>query len=272
MVETAFIDQLRQELPRLLRERPEVRYELWGMMLEAFPSRQEFMDLLEEVRASREESNRHFEAMRQESNRRFEEAREQSNRHFEEMRQDMNSRFEAVDQRFVEMRQDMNSRFEVVTTTLRRQGDELQRQGRQLRELTLQVSSLGSRVGYGLEHVVREVVEEFAGETFPFVQQHFLVRDAAGEVYGVPGAEVEFDLYAHNGVAYLVEVKSHLKPSDVLAFYRKVKFAEVQLGRTVIPLVIALSMDARAEQQMQTLGVKYHVRAVMTERPSDADF
>jgi hypothetical protein len=229
MAETTFIEQLRQELPRLLRERPEVRYELWGMMLEAFPSRQEFMDLLAEMRASREESNRRFE----------------------------------------EMRQDMNSRFEVVTTELRRQGDELHRLGRQLRDLTLQVSSLGSRVGYGLEHVVREVVEEFAGETFPFAQ-HLIIRDETGEVFGVSGADVEFDLYAHNGVAYLVEVKSYLKPNDVLSFYRKVKFAEAKLGRTVIPLVIALSMDAKAEQQMKALGVKYHVRAVMTERPPDA--
>jgi hypothetical protein len=174
-----------------------------------------------------------------------------------------------VDRRFEEMRQDMNSRFEVVTTELRRHGDELHRLGRQLRELTLQVSSLGSRVGYGLEHVVREVVEEFAGETFPFAQ-HLLIRDETGEVYGVSGADVEFDLYAHNGIAYLVEVKSHLKPNDVLSFYRKVKFAEAKLGRTVIPLVIALSMDAKAEQQMKALGVKYHVRAVMTERPPDA--
>jgi hypothetical protein len=134
----------------------------------------------------------------------------------------------------------------------------------------LQVSSLGSRVGYGLEHVVREVVEEFAGETFPFAQ-HLIIRDETGEVYGVSGADVEFDLYAHNGVAYLVEVTSYLKPNDVLSFYRKVKFAEAKLGRTVIPLVIALSMDAKAEQQMKALGVKYHVRAVMTERPPDAD-
>jgi hypothetical protein len=254
MVETAFIEQLRQALPQLLRERPEVRYELWGMMLEAFPSRQEFADLLEEMRASRQDTNRRFEEMRQDMNSRFEVV----DRRFEEMRQDMNSRFEAVDQR-----------FEAVITQLRRHGDELQRQGRQLRDVALQVSSLGSRVGYGLEHVVREVVEEFAGETFPFVQQHLLIRDETGEVFGVAGADVEFDLYAHNGAAYLVEVKSHLKVNDVLSFYRKVKFAEDKLGRTVIPLVIALSMESKAEQQMKALGVKYHVRAVMTERSAD---
>jgi hypothetical protein len=192
----------------------------------------------------------------------------------------MNRRFEAVDRRFEELRQDMNSRFEavdrrfdVVTKELSRQGDELQRQGRQLRELTLQVSALGSRVGFGLEHIVREIVEEFAGATFPFLQQHLIIRDDAGEVFGVAGAEVEFDLYAHNGVAYIVEVKSHLKLTDVLSFYRKVKFAEVKLGRSLIPLVIALSMASNAEQQMKTLGIKYRVRAVIPERSSEtSDF
>ncbi len=110
---------------------------------------------------------------------------------------------------------------------------------------------------------MREVVEEFAGQAFPFAER-LVLRDDSGEVYGVAGAEVEFDLYAHNGLAYLVEVKSHLKSNDVLMFHRKVRFAEEKLGRRVIPLIIALSMEPRAEQQMYTLGVQYRVRAVMT--------
>jgi hypothetical protein len=61
----------------------------------------------------------------------------------------------------------------------------------------------------------------------------------------------------------LVEVKSHLTPSDVLIFCRKVKFAEGKLGRQVTPLILALSMDSRAEQKMKELGVQYRVRAVV---------
>jgi hypothetical protein len=49
----------------------------------------------------------------------------------------------------------------------------------------------------------------------------------------------------------------------VLTFYRKVKFAEGRLGQQVIPLMIAMSMEPRAEQQLRALGVKYRVRAVM---------
>jgi hypothetical protein len=106
-------------------------------------------------------------------------------------------------------------------------------------------------------------VEGSAGETFPFAER-LVLRDEGGEVYGIAGAEVEFDLYAHNGKAYLVEVKSHLKPGDVLIFDRKIKFAARQLARQVVPLVIALRMEPRAEQQMRELGIKYRVRSVVS--------
>jgi hypothetical protein len=204
MADAAFIEQLRQNLPRLLREHPEVRHELWGIMLEAFPSRQEFMELLQEMRAFREDTNRRF----------------------EELRQDMDRRFEAVDRRF----EAVDRRFEAIIEELRSHREQLDNMGRELREMRIGFSSLGIRVGYGLERAIQGVVEEFAGEAFPFAER-LVLRDESGEVYGIAGAEVEFDLYAHNGKAYLVEVKSHLKSGDVLIFDRKIKFAARQLAR-----------------------------------------
>ena len=156
----------------------------------------------------------------------------------------MAQRFEAVDRR-----------FEAVIADLREQR-------RQMRETNLHLSALGSRVGFGLEHIVQEVVEECAGQTFPFAER-LVLHDEAGEVYGVAGAEVEFDLYAHNGLAYVVEVKSHLRSSDVLMFYRKVRFAEGRFGRQVRPLIIALSMESQAERTMRQLGILYRVRTTM---------
>jgi hypothetical protein len=230
MADAEFIEQLRRNLPQLLREHPEVRHELWGIMLEAFPSRQEFMELLQEMRAFREDTNRRF----------------------QELRQDMDRRFEAVDRR-----------FEAIIEELRHHRQQISDMQREFREMRVGLSSLGIRVGYGLEEAIRGVVEEFAGESFPFGER-LMLRDESGEVYGVAGADVEFDLYAHNGGAYLVEVKSHLKSGDVLLFGKKVKFAERKLERQVVPLVIALSMEPRAEQLMRELGIKYRVRAVMS--------
>ena len=262
MAETEFIEQLRRDLPTLLREHPEVRYELWGMMLEAFPSREEFRALLDEIRSMREDTNRRFEELRQDMNSRFEAV----DRRFEELRQDMNSRFEAVDRRFeaVDRRfEAVDRRFEAVDRRFEAVIEELRSHSRQLRDVNIHLSALGGRVGYGLEDMVKAVVEEFAGHTFPAAER-LLLRDEIGEVFGVAGAEVEFDLYVHNGEAYLVEVKSHLKPSDVLSFHQKVQFARQKLGREVIPFILALSMDARAEESMRRLGIRYRVRATVS--------
>ncbi len=234
MADMELIEQLRTDLPKLLRDHPEVRHELWGMMLEVFPSRQEFMTVLEELHALREDSSRRF----------------------EELRADMNQRFEAMDRRF----EAVDRRFEAILETLREHTQQLREQAQQLRDLTIHLSSLGGRVGYGLESLVKSVVEEFAGPTFPSAER-LVLWDEAGEVFGIPKAEVEFDLYVHNGKDYLVEVKSHLKVTDVQSFYRKVKFAEGKMGRSFIPLLIALSMDPKAEPQMQELGIHYRIGA-----------
>jgi tetrahydromethanopterin S-methyltransferase subunit G len=128
MADAELIEQLRRALPRLLREHPEVRHELWGLMLEAFPSRQEFLAFLEELRALREESNRRFEGLQHEIAQRF----EAMDRRFETLLREMNQRFEAVDRRF----EAVDRRFEGVIG--------------ELREQRLHLSALGARVGRGL--------------------------------------------------------------------------------------------------------------------------
>jgi hypothetical protein len=337
MADAELIEQLRRALPQLLREHPEVRHELWGLMLEAFPSRQEFLAFLDELRALREESNRRFEGLQREIAQRFEavdqrfetllremnqrfeavdrrfeavdrrfetllremnqrfeavdqrfemQLREMNqrfeavdrrfeavDRRFETLLREMNQRFEAVDQRFEMQLREMNQRFEAVDQRFEMQLREMNQRFEavdrrfegviaELREQRLHLSALGARVGRGLEFVVKGIVEEFAGESFPLADRLVLV-DTEGEVFGVPGAEVEFDLYAHNGRAYLVEVKSHLKTDDVLKFQRKAVFAEAKLERPLTRLIIALSMDSKAESLMQRLGIEYQVRATL---------
>jgi len=59
----AFRKLLQVELPRLLREHPESRHEIWGLMLESFPSRQEFTTLQQELHDFREDTTRRFESL-----------------------------------------------------------------------------------------------------------------------------------------------------------------------------------------------------------------
>jgi hypothetical protein len=228
------------------------------LMLEAFPSRQEFGALLEELRALREESNQRFEALQHDIAQRF----AAMDQRFEMLLREMHQRFEAVDRRF----EAVDQRFEMSLREMHERFEAVDRRFEgvfgELREQRLHLSALGARVGRGLEFIVKGIVEKFAGESFALADRLVLV-DAEGEVFGVPGAEVEFDLYAHNAHAYLVEVKSHLKTDDVLKFQRKAAFAEVKLGRPLTRFIIALSMDAKAEALMQRLGIAYQVRATL---------
>lgn len=196
---------LRTELPRVLRDHPEVRHEVWGIMLEAFPSRQEFAQILAELRAFREDTNRRFE----------------------------------------ELREDMTRRFEAAIAELRSQ--------------RLHLSRLSGRLGYGLEYLARGVVEEFAGKTLTR-SERLVLRDPEGEVFGV-SADIEFDLLACDGEAYLCEVKSHIEPEDVLRFHRKALVAAKHIGRPFVRVMIGATMEAAAETLMKSLGIRSIARA-----------
>jgi hypothetical protein len=221
--EERLVDLIRTSLPRLLREHPEFRHEVAGILAEAFPTRQEFAEMVAELRALREDFRRFAE---------------------ETIR-----RFEAVDRR-----------FEEIVQEIRDMRVEMRDMRVEMRDVRVEVSALSGRLGHGLEHLVRGVIEEFAGEKFPRAER-LVLTDTAGEVYGVPGALVEYDLLVSNGTAYVVEVKSHLKPDDVLTFHRKSGFASRQLGRPLKKFMIAASMEERSEMLMRQLGIDFIVRS-----------
>jgi len=207
---------VRTSLPRLLREHPDLRYEVAGILAEAFPTRQEFGEMLAEVRTLRED----FRRFTEETARRFD---------------GMDQRFDGMDQRFDGMDQ-------------------------QMRGMRLEISALSGRLGHGLERIVQGVIEEFAGEKFTKAER-LLLTDTTGEVYGVPGAQVEYDLLVSDGTAYLVEVKSHLKPDDVLTFHRKAAFASRELGRPLKKIMISATMEDRTEPLLRQLGIEFIVRS-----------
>lgn len=221
--EERLLDLIRTSLPRLLREHPEIRHEVAGILAEAFPSRQEFGEMLAEIRALRED----FRRFAEETARRF----EAIDRRFEAM----DKRFEALDRRFEELIRDM-------------------------RGIRLELSALSGRLGHGLERIVEGVIEEFVREKFTRTER-LVLTDSAGELYGVPEAQVEYDLLVSDGTAYVVEVKSHLKPDDVLTFHRKAEFAARQLGRPLKKLMITASMEERVEPLLRQFDIAFIVRA-----------
>ena len=96
-----FRELLRTELPRLLREHPESRHEIWGLMLESFPSRQEFTTLHQDLRDFREDTDRRFESLED----RVEGVRQDLGGQIEGVRQDLERRMQ---EGFQAVRQDLD--------------------------------------------------------------------------------------------------------------------------------------------------------------------
>ena len=156
------------------------------------------------------------------------------------------------------LREDSNRRFEEMNRTMNQRFEEMYRSQREVR---LEVSALGGRIGYGLEEIIRQTVEEFSGQSFKKFE-HLRLRDSEGEIYGVP-ADVEYDLYLEDSVNYVVEVKSHIKPGDVLIFHRKSLFAEKQLLRRIKTIIISASITKDAKEKCKELGIDLISRSVV---------
>ncbi len=161
-----FRELLRTELPRLLREHPESRYELWGLMLEVFPSRQEFTALLEELRAFREDTSQRFEQI----DRRF----EQVDQRFEQI----DRRFEQVDQRF----KDLESRIEAGFQELRRA-----------------IDRLGARWGIRNESLFRQTIAALLEQSFGARVESRFINGEQFDVVITDGAHILVEIAASVG-------------------------------------------------------------------------
>ena len=245
--EAEFTSWLRDKLPRLLQEDPRFGAEVIGVLQQTLSPRSELVRVLEEIRALREDFGRRFEAIERTlelHTERFEAV----DRRFEALQQDMDRRFEAVDRRFEALQREMDRRFEL-------QARILAEHGRTLRRMEVGLGSLGRRFGKGFEEAVRATIEEFAG-IGPLTAERLVIRDVAGELYGVPNQEVEFDAFVHDGRRFLVEVKGFAEPEDVLNFVRKVEFARRHLPEAFEAVLLAPYATKRAVELARELGVR----------------
>ncbi len=265
-----FRELLTTELPRLLRENPQSRHEIWGLMLEAFPSREEFTSLLEELRAFREDSNRRFEAMdqrfeqqvaelrafREDSNRRFEQQaaelqafREDSNRRFEAVDrrfEAVDRHFEAIDQRFkaVDQRfEAVDRRFEAVDRRFEavdQRFDRLEsRMEAGFQELHRAIDRLGSRWGIRNESVFRQTIAALLEESFGAQVQS---RSINGE---------QFDVVISDEAHILVEIMASAGPKIQERLERKRRLYTEATGIT--PARVLLVTAAIHSQRAQAL-------------------
>ncbi|MCS6804595.1 MAG: DUF3782 domain-containing protein [Blastocatellia bacterium] len=271
---------LKTELPRLLREHPETRYEIWGMMLETFPSRQEFASLSEELRAFRHETAQRFDNVDQRLDRmdqHFEQVDQRLDRmdqHFEQVDQrldrmdqrfdQVDQRFEQVDQRFEQVDQRFNQvdqrfeqvdeRFDQVDQRFEKVDERFEQVDRRFDELTAEmrqgfenlhraIDRLGSRWGIRNESIFRQTIATLLEESFGVKVE---TRTIDGE---------QFDVIIKNGQHILVEIAASVGPKIQERLERKRRIYTEATGVEPTRVILATaSIHSRRAHALRQAG------------------
>ena len=225
--------QILEKLPRLLEQDAHLRIVIEGILADKFPRRDEFNELLGEVKALRIESEQRFEAM----DKRFgglqqqiEASRQESNRRFEATQKQMDTRFREVFERFEDLRHSVDLQV----------GGFQRRAGRKLENMvagTLRLA-LDRRDIRSANIVLRRKIEDISG------------------LIGLPGKSYEIDLWMHDDTVIFFEIKSVPEVEDVERFSEKCRLAASVLGYAEYEKVmVSLDKPEEVVEACRALGV-----------------
>jgi hypothetical protein len=212
MTDADFKRRLRQELPTLVQQDPEIRQLLQNALSGYFANRVEtesrFDQLLAELRRDREQQAIKWEA----DERRWEE----QSRRWEEQEHKWEENQRHLDQVYQEIK-GLHQKHEST------------------------VGALGARWGIASEQSFRDALKAILERSFGVEVLNVTEYDDAGEVFGRPD-QVELDLIIKNGDLIICELKSSMSKADVYTFVKKVAFYEKRHQRQATRKIIVTPM------------------------------
>ncbi len=225
-------------LPFLLKKDNQFRTELYSVLMETFATKEDLARILEEIRISREEANKRFEAM----DKRFEAMQEQMDKRFDAMQKQMDKRFEA-------MQEQMDKRFEAVDRRFEEQTKALNRLGMSIR-------TIGSRWGIETEVTIRNTLRELLLKNLKVAGiDEYKIKDKEGRI-GAPNADIQIDCVIRNGKHLLIEIKSSADEAHVDRFYKIGELYAEKEGITPELLFVAVIMKEKGEIRCKQLGIQ----------------
>jgi hypothetical protein len=268
---------LAKELPRFLREHPEARYELMGLLAEVFARRDEFQEILSAIRevAQRQEEhsrileaqgrilNEHTETLREHTKtlEEFGRTLQEHSRTLEEFGRILQEHSRILDEHTQTLRE--HSRvLQEHSQAIERHGRVLERLVEQQQRLTEEVmrvgrtlSALGARWGYLAEDAFRQGMEAIVADWLGMTVTKWRYWDEAGIVFGRP-AWVEVDVVIHDDRHILVQISSSATRGEVAALYRIGQLYEQVHHVKPRLLLVTVVLDERAKELAQQLGVE----------------
>ncbi len=229
------IEQLiKQKLPDLIQQDPEIRAWVIGLTRQHYADRIEtesrFDRIMDELRRDREEQARKWDEENKkwaEQNRKWDEQKnnwDEQNRKWEES----SRQFQAMHEEIMKIAQKHDR----------------------------SIGALGSRWGIQTEKAFRNALAAILVQSFDVKVLNVNEYDDTGEVFGRP-EQVELDIIIKNGVLIICEIKSSIDKASMYIFERKARFYEKRHQRKANRLlVISPMIDQRAQTIAQELGIE----------------
>jgi len=231
-----------KELPRLLQEHPEARYQLIGILAEVFARRDEFQEILSSIREIIQSQEEHSRILQEHTLT----LREHS-RILEEHTRTIQEHSRTIE-RHSQILQEHTSAIRSLIEQQQRLTEEVAKMGRTL-------SAVGARWGYLAEEAFRQGLEAIVAERLGLKVEKWRWWDEEGFVFGRPDW-IEVDVAIHDDEHILVQISSSATRGEIAAFYRIGQLYERLKGVKPHLLFVAVFLDERAKELAQKLGIE----------------
>ena len=200
MEKQEIVQLVKEQLPALLEESPELERWIERLTAQRYANRQQtesrFDQLLGELRRDREEQSRKW----AEQNRKWEESKAESDRKWAEQNRKWEESKAESDRKWAEQTE-QNKRLWLEV-------------GEQKSRLDRKIGALGARWGIGSERAFRHALAAVLTESFGVEVLNINEYDDAGEVFGRPD-QIELDIIVRNGTLIIFELKSSTDRSQL---------------------------------------------------------
>jgi len=231
---------LKKELLELLERDREFRLSVAGLL--------GYKEILEELKRLREDMHRGFE----EHSRRFDE----NDRKFNEILE----RLDEHDRKFnevIERLDEHDRKFNEILEELKLHREKLEEHDFKFDSMMRKLDALGARWGILAESAFREGMRGIVKRLFGGSVERWIHDDREGFVFGYP-ATVEVDIVIRDGEHILVEIKSHVRKSDVGVLLRKGKLYKRVRGITPRLVFVSPYIDEDARSDAEMLGIEIY--------------
>jgi len=236
---------LKKELLELLERDREFRLSVAGLL--------GYKEILEELKRLREDMHRGFEEHSRrfdENDRKFNEILERLDRH-EAHLTEHDRKFNEILERLDEH----DRKFNEILEELKLHREKLEEHDFKFDSMMRKLDALGARWGILAESAFREGMRGIVERLFGGSVERWIHDDREGFVFGYP-ATVEVDIVIRDGEHILVEIKSHVRRSDVGVLLRKGELYKRVKGITPRLVFVSPYIDEDARSDAEMLGIE----------------